>query len=318
MGDPAGVGPEILLKALSRDELFEARFVVLGYLPYLERAARVCQIDFASILNRVDFIQPGASISENIEPGKVSAEGGRAAVQAILGAVQLTRTGDVDGIVTGPINKASLHEAGYAWPGHTEMLAQLTGTEHVIMMLAAERFRVALVTTHMRLLDAVRSITADGVVGCAEITARGLRRHFTDGPPRLALAALNPHAGEGGLFGPEEEQILRPAVRTLRQQGIAIEGPLSADSLFARAAEGAYDAVISLYHDQGLIPLKMAARGRAVNVTLGLPIIRTSVGHGTAFDIAGAGRANEQSLVDAIRTAVYMARHKGSAHADQA
>jgi len=134
----------------------------------------------------------------------------------------------------------------------------------------------------------------------------------------LALAALNPHAGEGGLFGPEEEQILRPAVRTLRQQGIAIEGPLSADSLFARAAEGAYDAVISLYHDQGLIPLKMAARGRAVNVTLGLPIIRTSVGHGTAFDIAGAGRANEQSLVDAIRTAVYMARHKGSAHADQA
>ena len=314
MGDPAGIGPEIIVKALSGSEFPEARILLVGYRAYLERAAEIFRLKIDEILSgAVEFIEPDFPVGPDIPFGVVMPDGGHAAVRAIITAVQLAKSNDVGGIVTAPINKASLAAAGYKWRGHTEMLRELTGARKVVMMLAGGGLRVALVTTHVRLVEAIQGLKADDIVACAQATSRALQRFFVDGTPRLALAAVNPHASEGGLFGPEEAEILLPAVRELQNRGVEIDGPLSADALFARAVSGPWDAVIAIYHDQGLIPLKLQAGGRAVNITLGLPIIRTSVGHGTAFDIAGTGKADEGSLIEAVKTALLMAR-KGKQH----
>ena len=313
MGDPAGIGPEVIVKALARRR-HPADLVVVGYRPFFERAASVCGERLEKLLGpRAQLVEPEPPIGANIPIGRVSARAGQAAALSIIAALRLVQQDDCDGMVTAPINKASLARAGLKWPGHTEMLADLTFTKEVVMMLACPTLRVAMVTIHERLLSAIRSLTAEKIVGCAEITERELARYFTSKKPRLALAALNPHAGEEGLFGDEEEKVLVPAVRKLKSKGIDITGPVSADAVYLQAAGGRFDAVISLYHDQGMIPIKLLAGRRAVNVTLGLPVIRTSVDHGTAFDIAGKGIADERSLIEAIKVAAAMAKKRAEA-----
>jgi 4-hydroxythreonine-4-phosphate dehydrogenase len=214
--------------------------------------------------------------------------------------------GRVDAVATAPINKEAFALAGLPWHGHTELLAHLTGAPSVAMMFHSDVLRVVLATIHVPLSEVPRLVTQATLERVIRLTARELPR-FGCEAPRLALCGLNPHAGEGGVLGPEDQRVLEPAVAACRRDGIAVSGPFPADTLFVRASRGSYDAVVACYHDQGLIPVKMLAFGRSVNVTLGLPIIRTSVDHGTAFDIAGKGIADHGSLVEAIRLAARLA-----------
>jgi 4-hydroxythreonine-4-phosphate dehydrogenase len=275
-GDPAGIGPEIAEKAASDP-----------------RVRAVCEPRMY-----------GAA--ETFPPGILSAEAGRAAYDAIHRAVTDARSGRIDAIATAPINKEALKLAGLPWPGHTEMLAELTGAPLVAMMFWSERLRVVLATIHQPLASVPASLTIPSLTSIIELTHRDLPR-FGIERPRLALAGLNPHAGEHGLFGMEERDVLEPAVAQCAQAGINITGPYPGDTIFLRAYRGEYDAVIACYHDQGLIPIKMVAFGEAVNVTLGLPIVRTSVDHGTAFDIAGKGIADPESMVQAVLLAARLA-----------
>ncbi len=238
--------------------------------------------------------------------GRVSAEAGLAAYDAIVAAVADAKAGAIDAIATAPINKEAFALASLPWKGHTDLLAHLTGTPRVAMMFYAAELRVVLATIHVPLADVARLLTRDLVDFIIDLTARELPR-FGYPRPRLALAGLNPHAGEHGVIGEEDEAVLRPAVEAARGRGVDISGPWPGDTVFGRAARGEFDAVIACYHDQGLIPVKLLAFGRAVNVTLGLPIVRTSVDHGTAFDIAGKGIADASSLVEAIRLAAKLA-----------
>jgi 4-hydroxythreonine-4-phosphate dehydrogenase len=280
-GDPAGIGPEIARKAAGDP-----------------RVTEVCDVTIYGAASEAD--------AARFERGRVSAAAGRAAYDAIVQAVEDARAGRIDGMATAPINKEAFAEAGLPWPGHTELLAHLTGASRVAMMFYAESLRVVLATVHVPLGDVPRLLTRDRLEGTIELTARELPR-FGYPSPRLALAGLNPHAGEHGLLGPEEGETLVPAVAACVDRGIDVRGPFPADTLFNRAMRGEFDAVIACYHDQGLIPIKLVAFGRAVNVTLGLPIVRTSVDHGTAFDIAGRGVADPSSLVEAVRLAATLA-----------
>ena len=228
---------------------------------------------------------------------------GRLTGLAVEAAVRLWREGAVDAIVTGPGHKQALHAGGYKVPGHTEMLRDLCGATQVVMMLASDRLRVALISTHVALRDAIAILTLERIVTAGEVVRRGLREWFGIAEPRLALCALNPHAGEGGLFGHEEERTLAPAARQL---GIA--GPLPADTVFVRAMRGEFDAVLAPYHDVGMTAIKVASFGSAVNVTLGLPVPRTAPDHGTALDIAGTGKADPSSMRAAVRLAAEIAR----------
>ncbi len=278
VGDPAGVGPELVDKAI-RDPhvLAECEPVVYGP-PDLRR-----------------FV-----------PGVLSADAGRAAYDALVRAVDAARAGRVQAIATAPINKEAWALAGLPWRGHTELLAHLTGAPRVAMMFYSRHLRVVLATVHVALADVPRLLTSEHLVEIIRLTARELPR-FGFPSPRLALAGLNPHAGEHGVIGREDDETLRPAVEQCRAEGIAIDGPFPADTLFVRAVRGEFDAVVACYHDQGLVPIKLVAFGHAVNVTLGLPIIRTSVDHGTAFDIAGKGVADPASLIEAVRLAAKLA-----------
>jgi 4-hydroxythreonine-4-phosphate dehydrogenase len=248
----------------------------------------------------------GAADRGRFEPGRLSADAGRAAHDAIARALGDAQAGLIAGMATAPINKEAFALAGLKWRGHTDMLAELTGAPRVAMMFYAERLRVVLATIHVPLADVPRLLTADRVGDVIELTARGLPR-FGFAKPRLALAGLNPHAGEQGILGTEEREVLGPAVASSRAAGLDIVGPLPADTVFVRALGGEFDAVIACYHDQGLIPIKLVAFGQAVNVTLGLPVIRTSVDHGTAFDIAGRGVANPESMIQAVLLAAKLA-----------
>ena len=245
-----------------------------------------------------------------ISLGVVSAEAGRAAYDAVVLATEAALAGKVDAIVTAPINKAAFAKAGLPWRGHTELLAHLTGAGSVAMMFYSNALRVVLATVHIPLADVPAALTFERLTDVIRLTARELPR-FGVASPKLALAGLNPHAGEDGLLGGEEERTLTPAVARCRAEGIDISGPFPADTLFVRAARGEFDAVIACYHDQGLIPAKLAAFGRTVNVTLGLPIIRTSVDHGTAFDIAGKGVADPGSLIEAVLLAARLVNTRG-------
>ena len=275
LGDPRGIGPEIVAKAL-RDP----------------RVANACEI------TAVGPDGTGVRVAEKVGewPGSsgTAREAGRLAGLAIERAVQLARSGAVQGIVTAPINKAALLAGGYDYPGHTEMLAALTGSR-VAMMLASDTLRVVLATTHLALRDVPAAVTKDAIVEAAEITRRGLGEWFGIDRPRIALCALNPHAGDGGRFGREDDEVLAPAAR---QAGI--DGPFPADTVFVRAMRGQFDAVIAPYHDVGMTAIKVASFGSAVNITLGLPFPRTSPDHGTALDIAGQGIADPASMVAAI------------------
>jgi 4-hydroxythreonine-4-phosphate dehydrogenase len=281
-GDPSGIGPEISSKAAADP-----------------RVLAVCE--------PVLYGSPNLSA---FPAGRLSADSGRAAFEAIERAVKDVTQGAAAAIATAPLNKEALRLAGFPWRGHTDMLADLTGARRVAMMFHSERLRVVLATIHVPLAEVPRLLTRDLLNDVIELTARELPR-FGFLRPRLALAGLNPHAGEHGMIGCEDQTVLNPAVGSARDAGIDIVGPLPADTVFVRAMRGEFDAVIACYHDQGLIPVKLVAFGQAVNVTLGLPIIRTSVDHGTAFDIAGKGIADPESMVQAVLLAARLARDGG-------
>lgn len=281
VGDPSGIGPEIALKA-ARDP----------------RVVAVCRP-----------VLYGPHTPEDLKPfpvGIVNAPAAHAAYDAIVRATEDARSGKVGAIVTAPISKEALALAGYPWRGHTDLLAHLCHAPEVAMMFWSDRLRVVLATVHIALAEVPSALTRARVRDVVMLTARALPA-FGISDPRLAMAGLNPHAGEHGVMGDEETRVIRPALDDARLHGVHIGGPFPADTVFVRAARGEFDAVIACYHDQGLIPVKLIAFGRAVNVTLGLPIVRTSVDHGTAFDIAGQGRADEGSLVEAILLAARLA-----------
>lgn len=321
-GDPCGIGPEIVLKALQRDDVTAAaRIVVIGDEPTLRKTARDLKIrwPFASVVARGDapadsssnrplLIDVGERDDDRI-PGQVSASAGRAAGQAIEEGVRLALEGVVEGLVTAPIHKEALSLAGYSDPGHTEMLGRLAGSRRVGMLFWSETLRVALLTTHMSLREAVRRVRKGRVSAMLTFLDREWKK-LDDKRPHIAVAALNPHGGEGGRFGTEEIHHLVPAIESARGRGIVVSGPVPADSVFSRAIDGAYDVVLALYHDQGTIPVKTVCGRSAVNVTLGLPFVRTSVDHGTAMDIAGKGIASEESLALAIDVAARFAMRR--------
>jgi 4-phospho-D-threonate 3-dehydrogenase / 4-phospho-D-erythronate 3-dehydrogenase len=323
MGDPAGIGPEIIARALADKELHDiCRPLVLGDMGAMERAIAVTgvslQLRTVNYATQMDATRIGGEINllplsqlkvEDLLYGKPSIAAGEAVSRYIGEAARLCLTGAVDAMATGPISKEALNRAGYHYPGHTELLAELTGAKNFVMMLAGERLRVTLVTIHEALRAVPQLLTYDRVLTTIRITHHDLNRYFRRNP-RLAVLALNPHCGEGGLFGDEEERIIGPAVLSAREEGIDVAGPLSADTLFHFAVQGKYDAVVCMYHDQGLIPLKLIHFDDGVNVTLGLPIIRTSVDHGTAYDLAGTGAASARSMTASIRMAADMAKTK--------
>jgi 4-hydroxythreonine-4-phosphate dehydrogenase len=248
-------------------------------------------------------------LAEPAPLGRISAAAGRAAAEAVLRAVADAKAGRVDALVTAPLNKESLRAAGYPWPGHTELLAEAAASPDVAMLFVGGGLRVALLTIHRSLASVPGALTVDEACRVARLVHRELP--FLGAPGRrIAFCGVNPHAGEGGLFGDEEERVLRPAVERLRSEGLDVSGPFPADSLFVRAARGECDAVIAAYHDQGLVPVKLLAFGHAVNVTLGLPFVRTSVDHGTGFDIVHEGRADARSLVEAMKVAVSLATRR--------
>jgi 4-hydroxythreonine-4-phosphate dehydrogenase len=287
-GDPAGIGPEIARKAAADSTISASCDIVFYGAASQEQAARFAR-------------------------GRVSAEAGVAAYDAIVHAVADAQAGRIDAIATAPINKEAFAAAGLSWRGHTELLAHLTGAPRVAMMFYAESLRVVLATVHIPLADVPRALTREALEGVIDLAARELPR-FGIPKPRIALAGLNPHAGEHGVIGREDADVLAPAVAACRARGIAADGPFPGDTVFVRALRGEFDAVVACYHDQGLIPIKLVAFGKAVNVTLGLPIIRTSVDHGTAFDIAGQDVADPSSMIEAIKLAVRLVTDAGRAH----
>ncbi len=278
-GDPAGIGPEIAAKAAADSRVVAACEPVIYGPP------------------------PNASFT----PGRLSADAGRAAYDAILRAVDAARGGDVAAIATAPVNKEAFRLAGLPWAGHTDLLAHLTAATDVAMMFYSDALRVVLATIHVPLADVPRTLTAPLMQRTIALTARELPK-FDKIDPRIAVAGLNPHAGEHGLFGREEADVIAPAIAACRARGIDVSGPFPADTVFVRARRGEFDVVVACYHDQGLIPVKLVAFGQAVNVTLGLPIVRTSVDHGTAFDIAGKGVADPESMIAAVLLAARLAR----------
>ena len=293
LGDPRGIGPEITARALA--ETLPADITLIG---------ADDQIGAIPASRRISVGAWNAGSGDTGDHGR-TLRAGRIAGHAVEAAARLALAGEVDAIVTAPAHKHALHLAGFPWPGHTEWLAHLAGDVEVAMMLAAAELRVVLVTTHVPLRDVPALLSADRVVRVGRVTLDALRRQFGIAEPRLALCALNPHAGESGLFGDEEQRILAPAAHTL---GAA--GPFPADTVFVRALRGEFDAVLAPYHDVGMTAIKVAAFGRAVNVTLGLPFPRTSPDHGTAFDIAGQGKADPSSMREALELAVRLAGHR--------
>ncbi len=302
VGDPAGIGPEVVLKALAQADLPVAELSVYGPLALLtERAARFGLPQPAQLpAVFVDVPADGP-----VPLGQHSPAGGRAAAEAVLAAAREALAGRLDGLVTAPLNKESLAAAGYPWPGHTELLAEVAGTDDFAMLFVGGGLRVALLTIHRALRSVPELLTPALVKRVTRLVHRELPR-FGCARRRIALCGLNPHAGEGGLFGTEERDVMAPALAALRAEGLDVHGPFPADSLFVRHQRGEFDAVVAAYHDQGLIPVKLAAFGQAVNVTLGLPFVRTSVDHGTGFDIVAQGSADPGSLLEALRVAVGM------------
>jgi 4-hydroxythreonine-4-phosphate dehydrogenase len=328
MGDPAGIGPEIIVKAAAelqpRLERGDLRLLVIGSNAALDQArARFApELTLAAVAEddtawpAFGALQAGPE-GEPIRPGVLSADGGRFAFQAVERGVRLAMGGRIGGIVTAPLNKEALNKAGYHYPGHTEMLAELTGAKGSCMMLAHGNMRVSHVTTHIALEDVPKRATAERLRRVIELTHDALGR-LGLGRTRIAVAALNPHAGEGGLFGRHDIDVASPVIARAVAEGLDVVGPVPGDTVFVKLRAGQYDAVIANYHDQGHIPVKLLGfeidpkTGRwdalsGVNITLGLPIIRTSVDHGTAFDIAGQGIANARSLIEAIEYAERLA-----------
>jgi 4-hydroxythreonine-4-phosphate dehydrogenase len=330
MGDAAGIGPEICAKALSNEEIYKiSRPIVVGDIGAMRMGADVGGVQVE--LNHVDSVQEarfkwgaidvldlGNIDTDKLVMGKPQAIAGRASVEYVVRAAEMAMAGEVDAIVTAPLNKEAMNMAGYSYAGHTELLAELSGTRDYAMMLLAGPLRVIHVTTHVPLREVSDLITRDRVLQKIKIAERAVKALRIDNP-RIAVAGLNPHSGEGGMFGREEIESITPAIDEARRLGLNVEGPIPADTVFGKAAGGAYDIVVAMYHDQGHLPVKLvgfkweADEGRwgsvsGVNVTVGLPFIRTSVDHGTAYGKAGRreGTANPESMIDAIKIAVRM------------
>ncbi len=330
VGDPGGIGPEITVKALANESIYAvARPLAVADARVIEDAVRFTHSQLR--INAIESVETARFQSGTIDVldlknmplgqlkyKQVSAAQGRASFEYVAKVIELALQGKIDATVTGPINKAAIHAAGLNFAGHTEIYAHMTGTRDYAMMLAHGDFRVVHVSTHVSLRQACDLVKKDRIIRVIELTADALRRLGIEAP-RIAVAALNPHCGEGGLFGHEDDQEIRPAVEAMAARGLSVEGPIPADTVFSKMKGGLYDAVVVMYHDQGHIAVKLVGfqfdpdTGQwkamsGVNVTLGLPIIRTSVDHGTAFGKAGEGRANPQSMIEAIMLAARLAR----------
>ncbi len=308
LGDPAGIGPEIVVRAAAdRRVRASCTITVFGDPAIVDVASKVVGIDRKRTAIE-EVVSAGKPFRGKRLP-KPGAAAGEAAFQYLDAAAKAVRDGAYSALATAPINKLWMNRAGHDYDGHTGYLSELT-RRHATMMLAGRKLRVVLVTTHLALARVPKSLTTEGIVHAANATIAHLRRYHGIAKPRLAVAALNPHAGEGGLFGDEETRVITPAVRSLSRRKLGVFGPFSADTLFAAAAAGDYDAVLCMYHDQALIPLKLLEFGRAVNVSMGLPFIRTSPDHGTAYELAGTGKARADSMIEAILLAAEMARSR--------
>jgi len=334
-GDPAGIGPETIVKAFELEPSLMTGVLVVGQPDVLRRAAQVVRqargggpatlpvvvlsdpADLALCPPRcLPVLDPGTPMPDGLPDwGRVSAQAGRQASDAVLWAARAALRGEVAAMVTAPLHKEALHAAGVSFPGHTELL-QAEAAAHagvgleampVRMMLANQELRTVLVSIHVSLRHAIDAVTYDNVLDTLRITQESLSR-VLGRPPRMAVAGLNPHAGEGGLFGREELDIIEPAVQAARALGAQVTGPLAPDTVYMRARRGEFDVVVAMYHDQGLIPVKYLGVEEGVNVTLGLPLVRTSPDHGTAFDIAGTGQADPSSLLEALRMARQLIR----------
>jgi len=322
MGDPAGIGPEVIAKALASAKVQRlCRPLVIGSLPVMQQTVKSLKLKLNVIrVEGHDTIPPRPSHLAVLDPldhplgrftrGVAARETGAASVLFIKKAVELAQLSCIDGIVTAPINKEAINMAGCHFPGHTELLADLTKAQESGMMILGGPLRIMFVTTHVAIKDLPVLLTQAKIEKAIRLAHLALRDLFGIKKPRVGVAALNPHAGEHGLFGDEEARVILPAARAAQALGIRASDPLPADTLFGKAARGDYDGVVALYHDQGLIPLKLVAFGTCVNLTVGLPIIRTSVDHGTAFDIVGKGIADPGSLVEAITLAAMLAKRR--------
>ena len=299
VGDPAGIGPEVVSAALRALPADCAELFVYGDVAAVERAGG---------------LPPGVAgvpiASASVVPGRPDPAAAEGVVRAIQTAARACLAGELDALVTAPISKEVIGAAGFPWPGHTELLEEACGTGRAVMLLVGRGLRVGLATIHCALRDVPGRLSKDGIAEVLAVMHRDLERRFALRAPRIAVCGLNPHAGEGGRFGDEEARVIAPAIEAARAAHVHASGPYAADSLFHRAVAGEFDAVLAMYHDQGLGPLKTHAFGQAVNVTLGLPLVRTSVDHGTAFDIAGQGRADPGSMIEAVRLAIELSRNE--------
>jgi 4-phospho-D-threonate 3-dehydrogenase / 4-phospho-D-erythronate 3-dehydrogenase len=327
LGDPAGIGPEVIVRAWSEPVVHQGcRPFVIGHPEILQRAITLVgsavsvreiesPTDALPSTARIDCLRTGADDVLDVSPATIDARSGEAAYVALLEAIDLARAGAIDALVTAPLHKAALHQAGRHYPGHTELLAERCGVRDFAMMLylapgeqvhGPAGLGVAHVTLHMALRDVFAHLTSDAVLSKIELL-RGMMLRLKGAEPQLGVAALNPHGGEEGLFGDEERRIILPAVERALARGLHVAGPFPTDTLMVKARDGEFDGVVAMYHDQGHIALKLLGMHRAVNVTLGLPIVRTSVAHGTAFDIAWQGLARPTSMLEAIRVAAVLA-----------
>ncbi len=323
MGCPVGIGPEIILRYCAEATIPAGiRPVIVGDMNVLARMARELKIPAPFVTwqadtplsadGRIPVIQASSLAADNLVWGCPDAATGLAMARYIETGVELTRQGILQGLTTCPISKLSLNSAGYSFPGHTEMLASLTKTDDYAMMMAGNKLKVTLVTIHRPLREVATALSSEEIYRLIRITHRALKVDFGIPHPRLAVAGLNPHAGEKGLFGDEEERLIAPAIYLGKQQGLNVSGPFPPDTVYLKAASGEFDAVVAMYHDQGLIPFKLLHFADGVNVTLGLPIVRTSVDHGTAYDIAGKGLAQYTSLAEAVHLAATISTNRAT------
>lgn len=321
MGDPAGVGPEIILKAFKDNHFKDTnRIIIIGDLNVLKKVNQ--KLNFNVLFNelsdnlndlktnyqddKLNVVNLNNVSIDKLVPGEVNENAGKAAVEFVLTGIDLAMDKKIDAVVTAPINKKAIQTAGFKYPGHTEIFAEKTGAKDYAMMLYSDKLNVAHVSTHMSLLNACKTLKKERVEKVIELANSSLKELGIE-TPRIAVAGLNPHAGEQGLFGEEEINEIKPAVENAKEKGIEAFGPIPPDTVFVKAVNGKYDIVVVMYHDQGHIPVKLLGFDSGVNVTLGLPIIRTSVDHGTAFDIAWKGKAYDTSLIKAVEVAEKMA-----------
>jgi 4-hydroxythreonine-4-phosphate dehydrogenase len=318
MGDPSGIGPEIILKSFENSIIRNSRIIVIGDYNVMQAAHDLLKIK-SFILNRIHYVSDCLFNTEvlnildlhlikmdELHRGMVQAISGNTAFECIRKAVNMVNNKEIDTIVTAPLNKEALHLAGHIYPGHTEILATLTDTKDYAMLLYDKKLSVIHVSTHVSLLEAITGLKRERIEKVIELADSAMKKLCNESP-RIAVAGLNPHSGENGLFGNEEMKEIIPAIKNMKEKGINVEGPIPPDTVFLQAVNGKYDVVVAMYHDQGHIPLKLLGFNSGVNITVGLPFTRTSVDHGTAFEIAWKGKANEESMTEAIKLSIKLA-----------